>query len=278
MRTMVNIRHNPAVLYARLKRGLVLGICATALLGSGFAVRRSTHALLSRPPAREGTTSAGERSQMAGVETSEVQTLISIDPRKTGAQPSASPGLDGASPRGRAGEPAPLIGPRSRSNEGSNPHSFLPYSAEARPGLVTHPRRQDHPLSSAPSRLHRLFSSPALGPGRPLALAIPQAERLFPYPVSRREFLVRASNASGPEVRPRASACLAQAGTPDCLTIRRTPRPGESPAVEAAPRLDGVRYQADSRATATKFDRCAYRLGESAEDLLFWDDPPPFFG
>jgi hypothetical protein len=95
------------------------------------------------------------------------------------------------------------------------PHSFLPFVLEARPGRSAHSRKSNPLLSFVPSRLRHFFTDAAPGPDMPLALAITQAVRPFPYPVLRREFLDQALNAFDPEVRQRASACLAVTGTPD---------------------------------------------------------------
>ncbi len=213
MRIMISLRRNPGPLYFRLKVGLCLTLLAAVLLGLGaLNVGRDRIAI------------HAEKAGTSFARSVEGLILENIDSPKTGAGRMISPVFRGVgAPEGAI---VATVFSARHSLFGANPynpHSFLPFSLEARLGRSAHPWTCDPPSSFARSRLQFLSALAAPGPEMPLALAIPQAVRPFPYPVLRREFLDQALNASKPEVRHRASACLAATGTPDSLSADRSP-------------------------------------------------------
>jgi hypothetical protein len=235
MRTAIPLRHNPAPLYFRLRAGLGLLVIA------GIALGASTLGIARRSPSRAAVSGAKSTSALV-------------------PSHSSIPRAEGSTLENAVCDP------------NTDPHSFLPYSIEAGRGRATHPWTFGHPSSLARSRLSRPSSLSAYGPDLPLALAIPQDTRLFPYPALRRESRDWSLKASVPEARLRASACLDPSGAPGSLTDPRPAMPASSAVASAA--VDGP-----FSASATIPKLCAYQyIEERAEDLLPRDVLSPLLG
>ncbi|MCJ7612993.1 MAG: hypothetical protein MUP19_12105 [Candidatus Aminicenantes bacterium] len=156
-----------------------------------------------------------------------------------------------------------------------DPHSFLPYSLEARYGYATIHRLFVQRLSLTLSRLPSPPSLSALGPDKPLALAVLQAARLSPYPVLSREFLEKALNDSDPDLRLSASACLASKGTPDGLNLDGLLDREKNLRVRFNLAKAKSRFLSDTSALATILKSSLLELKERAENLLLRDAHTP---
>jgi len=156
-----------------------------------------------------------------------------------------------------------------------DPHSFLPYSLEARYGYATIHRLFVQRLSLTLSRLPSPPSLSALGPDKPLALAVLQAARLSPYPVLSREFLEKALNDSDPDLRLSASACLASKGTPDGLNLDGLLDREKNLRVRFNLAKAKSRFLSDTSTLATILKSSSIELKERAENLLLRDAHTP---
>jgi hypothetical protein len=154
-----------------------------------------------------------------------------------------------------------------------DPHSFLPYSLEAGYGPAAPCQTHAGP-SLALSRLQSLSFRAASGLGKPLALAVPQVPRLFPYPAFGREFPEKAVRDRDPDPRLRASAWSASNGAPAGLNTLGPSGSAWSP----RRRLDPVPERTNEsyilpQATLAQSDSLIDR--ERAENLLLRDDQTP---
>ncbi len=192
MRTALFLRNNPAPLYFRLRA--VLGLFLIGALGLGATLLGLGRKAAPQIRAAGASLSSERLPGHASVPIVEGLPLKEIDTPKGGVGLRIDPVLHG--------------------DAQTDPHSFLPYSIEAGTGRATSPRKYGHPSSLARSRLSRPSSLAAYDPDLPLALAIPQDTRPFLYPAFGRESSDKALRASDPEVRLRASACLAPSWTP----------------------------------------------------------------